>query len=76
MKELQQAARDRRKVVRKEFNNAEWRKRRLKSRAMQLTNNDLLEIMFMRQDARASTAASSSSSTAAMSDTASNADAS
>ena len=74
LKAEQKAARERRKVANKELKNAERRKRRLKTRARQLTNDDLPEVMGLRGDARASTAHFSSA--AAMSDTASNADAS
>ena len=73
LKAEQKAARERRKVVNKELKNAERRKRRLKTRARQLTNDDLLEVMMLRGDTRASAAPSSA---AAMFDTASNADAS
>ena len=74
LKAEQKAARERRKVVNKEIKNAERRQRRLKTRARQLTNDDLLEVVMLRGDARASTAQSSSA--AAMPDTAPNADAS
>ena len=74
LKAEQKAARARRKVVNKELKSAERRKRRLKTRARQFTNDDLLEVMMLRGDARALTAQASSA--AAMSDTASNADAS
>ena len=73
LKEEQKAAQERLKVASEELKNAERRKRRLKSQARPLTKYDLLEVIVMRQDARASTAASSSAP--AMSDTASNADA-
>ena len=74
MKAEQKAARETRRVVNKELKNAERRKRRFKTSARQLTNDDLLEVMMLRGDARASAAPSSSD--AAMSGTASNADAS
>ena len=63
LKAEQKAARERRKVVNKELKNAERRKRRLKTRAWQLTNDDLLEVMMLRGDARASTAPSSPDAT-------------
>ena len=74
LKTEQKAARERREVVNEELKHAERRKRRFKTGARQLTNDDLLEVLMLRGGTRASTAQSSSA--AAMSDAASNADAS
>ena len=42
-----------RKRIQKELKNAQRRKRRLKDKARQLTNTDLVELLLMRQAERA-----------------------
>ena len=49
LREEQVKVRAERKRIQKELKNAQRRKRRLKGRARQLTNNDLLEVLLMRQ---------------------------
>ena len=63
LKQEQAANRAARAKVQKDLKNAQRRKRRLKSRVRQLTNEDLLAVLVMRNEA--SGAAGASSSTAA-----------
>ena len=49
LREEQEKLRADRKRVQKDLKNAQRRKRRLKGKACQLTNTDLLEVLLMRQ---------------------------
>ena len=49
MRAEQDKLRAERKRVQKDLKNAQRRKRRLKGKARQLTNTDLLEVLLMRQ---------------------------
>ena len=53
LREEQLRVRADRKRVQKELNNAQRRKRRLKDKARQLTNADLVEVLLMRQAEKA-----------------------
>ena len=53
LREEQEKLRADRKRVQKDLKNAQRRKRRLKGRARQLSNNDLLEVLLMRQSEKA-----------------------
>ena len=53
LREEQEKLRADRKRVQKDLKNAQRRKRRLKGKARQLTNTDLLEVLLMRQGDKA-----------------------
>ena len=53
LREEQEKLRADRKRVHKDLKNAQRRKRRLKGKARQLTNTDLLEVLLMRQSEKA-----------------------
>ena len=57
LKEEQQRIREERKRVANNLRNAQKRRRRLKSKARQLTNDDLLAVLMMRKDASETEAA-------------------
>ena len=52
-----------RKRVQKELKNAQRKKRRLKDKARQLTNTDLLEVLLMRQSEKAEQSSQESAGT-------------
>jgi len=52
----QQRVRDERKRLAKELKNAQRRKKRLKTKARQLSNDDLLTVLLMREEASAENA--------------------
>ena len=62
LREEQTRMKDERKKLAKELKNAQRRKRRLKGRARQLSNEDLLAVLLMREEAGNMGGASSSSS--------------
>ena len=67
LKAKQKAQKNERQAIQKQFKNAQQRKRRLKARARQLSNEDLMAVMLMREEqasASASTSASSGASSA------------
>lgn len=51
LKQEQERAREERKRVANQLRNAQKKRRRLKSRARQLSNDDLLAVLLLRQDA-------------------------
>lgn len=56
----QQRVRDERKRLAKELKNAQRRKKRLKTKARQLSNDDLLAVLLMREEASADNAENTS----------------
>ena len=63
LKSEQQRLKDNKKRLAKELKNAQRRKRRLKGRARQLSNEDLLAVLLMREEGGASSSATAGSST-------------
>ena len=53
LRDEQKDARERRKKVNKELKHAQKRKRRLQGRARQLSNDDLLAVLMMREEVEA-----------------------
>ncbi len=65
LKEQQLALKEQRRVVAKMLKNEEKRRSRLKKRARQLSDNDLLAVLKMRDDMTKENSAAAASSTAA-----------
>ena len=65
LKEEQQRLKDQKKRLAKELKNAQRRKRRLKGKARQLSNEDLLAVLLMREETATGTSASAAASSAA-----------
>ena len=63
LKGEQQRLKDEKKRLAKELKNVQRRKRRLKGRARQLSNEDLLAVLLMREEAATSASASAGSAT-------------
>ena len=63
LREEQEKLRTDRKRVQKDLKNAQRRKRRLKGKARQLTNTDLLEVLLMRQADKAEPASQEAAGT-------------
>ena len=63
LKGEQQRLKDEKKRLAKELKNAQRRKRRLKSKARQLSNEDLLAVLLMREEGATAANASAESST-------------
>ena len=63
LKGEQQRLKDEKKRLAKELKNAQRRKRRLKGKARQLSNEDLLAVLLMREEGAAPGSATAGSST-------------
>ena len=69
LKTEQHRVREERKRLAKELKNAQRRKRRLKGKARQLSNDDLLAVLLMREETAAAAGASRATSSATESST-------
>ena len=63
LKEEQARVNDEKKRLAKEFKNQQRRKRRLKGKARQLSNEDLLAVLLMREERQAAVSSTAASST-------------